>query len=159
VKILVSACILGQPVRYDGGHALVGDRLLARWREEGRIVSFCPECAAGLPVPRPPAEISQGRVVDAKGVDWNDAFEKGARMALELCLDQGITVAVLKENSPSCGSERIYDGSFSGRTVEGMGRTAELLKRHGIRVFSEKQLQAAAVIIEAPQYDEQEVTG
>jgi uncharacterized protein YbbK (DUF523 family) len=139
----VSACLLGQPVRYDGQAKTRSSAILDRWRAEGRLVSFCPELAGGLGVPRPPAELVDGRVLTAAGDDVTSAFVRGARLALEAAVASGVRVAILKEGSPSCGSHRIYDGTFSGTSVEGQGLTASLLVAHGIEVFSEDELEAA----------------
>lgn len=121
-RILVSACLLGSRVRYDGGAKTSDDELLARWRAEGRLVRFCPEVEGGLPVPRPPAEIEGGaggaavlageaRILTPEGDDVTAAFVSGARQALAVAQSRGVRVAILKEGSPSCGSLRIYDGS------------------------------------------------
>ncbi|MEW9680977.1 DUF523 domain-containing protein [Pseudomonas sp. TE50-2] len=151
-KVLVSACLLGQPVRYDGrasGHPDV----LQRWQAEGRVVPLCPEVAGGLPTPRPPAEIpggqggavldGQAQVLTVTGDDVSDAFLAGARLALELVRRHGIRVAVLKSGSPSCGNLQTYDGSFSGVKVAGEGVTTALLRREGVLVFSELELEDA----------------
>ena len=156
--ILVSACLLGQPVRYDGTAKQREDRILRRWRVEGRLVSFCPEVAGGLPVPRPPVEISSasnavgGRagplvVRTAGGTDVTQFFVRGAEATLAAARRHGVQMAVLKEGSPSCGSHRIYDGTFSGRSVPGSGVTTALLEQHGIRVFSEDNLNEAIVYL------------
>ena len=162
-KILISACLLGQRVRYDGDGARSGHELLARWEREGRLVPICPEVAGGLPVPRPPAELRGGdggdvlagsaQVVTAAGADVSPFFRSGAQAALALAERHGIRVAVLKERSPSCGSRFVYDGSFSRTRVPGQGVTAALLREHGIRVFSEEELESAAAYMaeaEAP---------
>ncbi len=148
-KILVSRCLLGQPVRYDGGAHGPLD-LLLRWQAEGRVVPLCPEVFGGLPTPRPPAEIAGGqgaRVLDGElavltvdGVDVSPAFLAGAREALRLCAEHGIRLAVLKARSPSCGNHENYDGSFSGVRVPGEGVTAAALRRAGVRVFNEDEL-------------------
>jgi uncharacterized protein YbbK (DUF523 family) len=153
-RILVSACLLGQPVRFDGTGRRSDDVLFERWRSEGRLVPICPEVRGGLPVPRPPAEISGGSghdvldgravIVTPDGADVTEHFLEGARQALQRARDHGIRVAVLKEGSPSCGSTRIHDGSFAGRKVPGEGVTAALLERHGIAVFAEDAMAAAA---------------
>ena len=153
-KILVSRCLLGQRVRYDGGAHGPFD-VLARWQAEGRIVPLCPEVAGGLPTPRAPAEISGGRgaaVLDGElpvltdgGQDVTAEFVAGARMALELVAAHGIRIALLKARSPSCGKREAYDGSFSGTRVAGEGVTAAALRRAGVEVFSEEQLAEAAV--------------
>lgn len=152
-KILVSRCLLGHAVRYDGGaHGPIS--LLLQWQAEGRVVALCPELAGGLPTPRPPAEIPGGQgaaVLDGRlpvrtvdGEDVGAAFLAGAQAALALVRQHGIRVAVLKARSPSCGNLENYDGSFSGRRVPGEGVTAALLRRAGVRVFNEEQLEEAA---------------
>lgn len=139
-RVLVSACLLGQPVRYDGrSKGIVSDWLTALG-VEGRTLAFCPEVAGGLPTPRPPAERQGERVLTASGLDVTTEFDRGAELALALCLAQGIRFALLKEGSPSCGSGRIYNGRFEGVSVAGEGKTTALLRRHGINVFSEDQL-------------------
>ncbi|WP_434767051.1 DUF523 domain-containing protein [Pseudomonas triticicola] len=157
-KILVSRCLLGHRVRYDGGASGPFD-LLEQWTEEGRVVSLCPEVAGGLPTPRAAAEIPGGQggevldgtaaVITTEGEDVTAQFLEGARQALELVQKHGIRVAVLKANSPSCGNLLTYDGTFSGVKVNGEGVTAALLKRHGVRVFSELELAEAAVTLAA----------
>ncbi|MDM5090717.1 DUF523 domain-containing protein [Aeromonas bestiarum] len=139
-RVLVSACLLGQPVRYDGqSKGIVSDWLTALG-VEGRTLAFCPEVAGGLPTPRPPAERQGERVLTASGLDVTTEFDRGAELALALCQAQGIRFALLKEGSPSCGSGRIYNGRFDGVSVTGEGKTTALLRRHGINVFSEDQL-------------------
>jgi uncharacterized protein YbbK (DUF523 family) len=141
--VLVSACLLGAEVRHHGGAATVEHPVLRRWREEGRVVGVCPEMAGGLPAPRPPAEIRGLRVIAKTGTDVTDAFRIGADVALAMARDLGIRVAVLKSRSPSCGTGQVYDGSFSGRLVEGDGVTAAALRRAGVAVFDETQLEEA----------------
>lgn len=146
--ILVSACLLGQQVRYKGdGHLLP---LLQPYLESGCLLPFCPECAGGLPTPRPPAEIQGGsgqdvlsnkaRVINDRGADVTAQFIAGAQACLKICQKQHITAAILKERSPSCGTTAIYDGSFSGLRIPGQGVTAALLQQAGIPLYSEEQL-------------------
>lgn len=157
-RVLVSACLLGEAVRHDGRDKKVDSNLLQRWRDEGRVVGFCPECAGGLPVPRPAAEIESGqdgtaviaglaRVRTRDAADVTEAFVRGADDALALVHAQGIQVAVLKESSPSCGSTKIHDGRFVGQTRPGMGVTTARLRAAGIRVFSELELDAADAVL------------
>lgn len=153
-KILVSACLLGAPVRYNGKDAAIESTLLDRWQQEGRIVSFCPEQQGGLPTPRPAAEIFGGdgravlertaSVLDQNQKAYTDAFLKGAYAALRVCQRYQIKMAVLKADSPSCGNQQIYDGSFTGKKTGGMGVTAALLVQHQIRVFNETELLEAS---------------
>ncbi|WP_458128725.1 DUF523 domain-containing protein [Pseudomonas sp. Z2-11] len=157
-KILVSRCLLGHRVRYDGGASGPFD-LLQHWLDEGRLVPLCPEVAGGLPTPRPAAEIPGGQgarvldgnaaVITTEGEDVSAQFLSGAYQALALAREHGIRIAVLKANSPSCGNLLTYDGTFSGVKVSGEGVTAALLKRNGVRVFSELELAEAALALEA----------
>jgi uncharacterized protein YbbK (DUF523 family) len=142
-KVFVSACLLGENVRYHGGSAKVDSPILERWFAEGRIVSLCPEVAGGLGAPRPPAEIRHGVVMMKTGRDVTEAFLDGARQAVALARESGARVAVLKSKSPSCGTGRIYDGTFSGTFVTGSGVTAAALEAEGVRVFDETQLEDA----------------
>ncbi|WP_022851971.1 DUF523 domain-containing protein [Limisalsivibrio acetivorans] len=150
-KILVSSCLLGENVRYNGGNNLLGSAVIDRWIEEERVMPFCPEVEGGLPTPRKPAEICGGGgggavlsgvaiVRSADGEDFTENFIKGARLALERCREHGIETALLKQGSPSCGCRLIYDGSFSGIKCSGMGVAASLLSSAGIRVFGEDEL-------------------
>lgn len=156
-KILVSACLLGQPVRYDGGgHGPFAP--LLQWQQQGRVVALCPEVAGGLPTPRPPAEIvggQGGQVLDGlialrsvDGADVSGAFVAGARQAEQLVRAHGIQIAVLKARSPSCGNQQTYDGSFSGRLVAGEGVTAAALRRMGVLVFNETQLSQVQALLD-----------
>lgn len=143
-KVLMSACLLGQAVRWDGGHRAQAHPVLRRWLALGRVVSLCPEVAGGLPVPRPRAErLADGRVVTEAGEDVSEPFARGAARAVALARQHGVTVAVLKEGSPSCGSSVIADGTFSGHRVEGQGVTAQALRAAGVQVFSEAEFEAA----------------
>jgi uncharacterized protein YbbK (DUF523 family) len=157
-KILVSRCLLGHRVRYDGSASGPFDPL-QHWLDEGRVVPLCPEVAGGLPTPRPAAEIPGGQgarvldgdaaVITTEGEDVSAQFLSGAYQALALVREHGIRIAVLKANSPSCGNLLTYDGTFSGVKVSGEGVTAALLKRNGVRVFSELELAEAALALEA----------
>jgi uncharacterized protein YbbK (DUF523 family) len=147
MKVIVSACLLGAPVRYDGRDKLCLHPVLQRWIEEGRVVSACPEVLGGLETPRPPAEIvfadGARRVITRDGCDVTHAFEEGARAAAGLAAMHEVRVAVLKSGSPSCGTSFVYDGTFSGARVAGEGVTTSLLRSRGIAVFSEEELDAA----------------
>ncbi len=152
-KVLVSACLLGNPVRYDGRSKALNNSDLNALLAQDRIISFCPEVAGGLPVPRAAAEIQAGdgyaviarqaQVKARDGTDVTDYFLAGAQQALALCREHDITVAVLTESSPSCGSGQVYDGSFNRSAVSGSGVTTALLRQHGIKVFNQHQLEAA----------------
>ncbi len=104
------------------------------------LIPVCPEQLGGLPTPREPAEIREGRVITKSGKDVTENFKRGAEEVLKIAKMFGIKEAVLKQGSPSCGCGRIYDGTFSGKIVEGDGVTVALLKRHGIKVITEEDL-------------------
>ncbi len=157
-KILISACLLGAKVTYQGGDARLDHPVVKRWADEGRLISVCPEVAGGLLTPRPPAELigdGGGRaVLDRRlsvktedGTDLSDAFITGAGSALALARQHSIKLAILKDGSPSCGTTYIRDGSFSGGRVNDLGVTAALLERNGVRVFSDMQIELAAACL------------
>lgn len=158
-RLLVSACLLGEPVRYDGRGAPISDARLRTWAAAGRLVAFCPEVAAGLPVPRSPAEIrgpsgasvlaGQGSVIEARGGDLTARFIHGARLALRAARANDCRVALLKDGSPSCGVNQIYDGSFGRRVRAGQGVCAALLARAGVALFAETDLDRAAACLQA----------
>ena len=158
-KILISACLAGERVRYDGQLAPLNHPLIREWDALGRLVRFCPEMEGGLSLPRPPAEIIGGagtdvldgkaRVKDIHGRDVTQAFVKGAELTLELVLRENIKAVLLKEKSPSCGSAQVYDGRFCRTLISGVGVTASLLKRSGIRIFSETQLEDLSAFLQS----------
>jgi uncharacterized protein YbbK (DUF523 family) len=145
--IVVSACLAGLPVRYNGLSSL--EKKIHKLVSENKAVTACPELLGGLATPREPAEIVGGigedvldgkaKVIDNAGTDVTDAFVRGAYETLAIVKKIQATVVVLKENSPSCGSGKIYDGTFTGEKVKGHGVTAALLMRNGVRVISETQ--------------------
>lgn len=152
-KILVSACLLGNKVRYNAMDVPCESNLLEKWAEEGRLIAFCPEVAGGLPVPRLPVEIQSGdgnavlagssKVLDNQGKDVSANFIAGAEKALAAAQEAGAKIAILKEKSPSCGSSFIYDGTFSSIKIPGQGVAAALLEQNGIRVFSDLEIEEA----------------
>ncbi len=137
-KILISACLLGEKVRYDGK---IKKYDLSKLEKYYDFVTCCPEVDGGLATPREPSEIlKDGRVVNSSGIDVSKAFKNGAKKALSLALSHDIKIALLKSKSPSCSNKMIYDGTFSRSLKEGMGKTAELLLLHNIEVFDEMQI-------------------
>jgi len=157
-KILVSACLMGFKIRYNGSEKAQIVDTLARWQQEQRLVVHCPELAAGLPTPRPPAEIfaadgkdvmqERARIIENTGQDVTEHYQLAAWMALRAAQESGCTAALLTDGSPTCGSQFIYDGSFTGQRKSGMGVAATLLTEHGIKVFADTQLAELVAWIE-----------
>lgn len=137
----MSACLLGAPVRHDGGDRLLSDPRVQRWRLEGRLVSICPEEAGARD-----AATAGGNPGPARnGVDRrrrHGRIPEGAEAALALARRYRCRFALLKESSPSCGVRLVHDGTFSNRKIAGRGVTAALLEAHDIRIFSEAEIDA-----------------
>lgn len=140
MRILVSACLLGVACRYDGGSKPRPEILSLAQKHE--LIPVCPEQLGGLPTPRTPSERRGDRVVMADGADVTVQYRRGAAEALRLYRAMGCEAAILKERSPSCGSGRIYDGSFTGALTDGWGVAAELLRRSGVPVYGESEIGA-----------------
>ncbi len=137
-RILVSACLLGIGCRYDG--ASKPNTKVIELKDRYELIPICPEIYGGLPTPRIPSEIVGDRVVMKDGADVTEQYRRGAREAVRLCQLFDIRIAVLKARSPSCGTGKIYDGSFGGVLIDGDGITSEALKEIGIKVISEEEL-------------------
>lgn len=135
---IVSACLCGIKSRWDGDSRPC-DRVISLVKQ-GKAIPVCPEQLGGLSTPRPPAEQRGKKVITKEGRDVTEEFRRGAKEALKIALLAGCKVAILKSKSPSCGSGRIYDGSFSGTLIEGNGVFTELLKSKGIKVLTEEEI-------------------
>lgn len=138
MKILVSACLLGENCKYSGGNNK-NDKVIALGKKH-KLIPICPECFAQLPIPRPPAEIVGDKVFNKLGEDITEHFKDGAEKALYVAEEAGCQTAILKERSPSCGFGEIYDGSFTGKTIRGNGITAQLLYDNGITIYGESSV-------------------
>ena len=136
-NVLISACLLGFECKYCGGSNKLTEQQLAALGERFRLIPVCPESAGGLPTPRDPSERLGDKVVSNQGRDVTAQYQKGAETALWLARRYDCKAALLKENSPSCGSGQIYDGSFTGKLIPGDGVAAEELKKEGLIVFGE----------------------
>lgn len=157
-KILVSACLLGDPVRYDGAAKTLHNSHLSRWQVQGRIVAFCPEIAGGFATPRLPAEIEpdfdaadvlagRGRIRDTDGTDVTDGFLLGAQAALRAAQTAGCRHALLTDGSPSCGSGFIYSGHFDNVERGGFGVTSALLAQNGIQIWHQGTIDQLAIAL------------
>lgn len=138
-RLLVSACLLGFDCKYSGGNNALGEETLRALKEKWALVPVCPEVSGGLGVPRVPSERRDGGVFARTGKDVTAAFARGADTACRLCERFGCRTALLKKNSPSCGSGQIYDGSFSGTLIAGDGLTSEKLRERGVSIFGESE--------------------
>lgn len=137
MRILVSACLLGENCKYNGknnrNEAVLG------FAADKEVISICPEILTGLGAPRPSVELCNGRVVDREGNDRDALYRKGVEMALEQIRGVDIDLAVLQSRSPTCGVNQIYDGTFTGRKIEGMGIFARALKERGIPLMDAEE--------------------
>lgn len=138
-RVLVSACLAGEPCRYDGAACVCSG--IGKLAKAAELVLTCPEVAGGLPVPREPCEIREGCVVSRSGADTTGAYQRGADEAVRRARESGCRFALLKEKSPSCGFGAVYDGTFSGTLVAGDGFAAAALAKAGIEVFGESQIE------------------
>ncbi len=134
-NILVSACLLGADCKYNGKNNR--NENVLRLMEKHTLIPVCPEQLGGLSTPREPSEKSGGRVISKSGADVTENYKKGADEVLKIARLYGCKRAVLKAKSPSCGSGKVYDGTFSGTLIDGDGVTAQLLKQNGIEVQNE----------------------
>ena len=138
MKILVSACLLGENCKYNGGNNR--NPAVLNFVEGHEVVPICPEIMAGLGCPRTPVEIVNGIVADRNGNVVDGVLREAVARALAQILDQGIDCAVLQSRSPTCGVNQIYDGTFSGTRITGSGIFAQALKDAGYRVIDAEDL-------------------
>ena len=148
MKVLVSACLAGINCRYNGKSKL--NKKIKKLLEEGKAVCVCPEELGGLSTPRLPSEIKnatgedildeKARIYNKEGTDITKRYIEGAERTLDIAKKYKIKKAILKTKSASCGLGQIYDGSFSGKLIEGNGVTCALLLRNGIKVITEKDI-------------------
>lgn len=137
--IIVSACLAGVACRYNGNAFPIP--VIIDMVQKGIALPICPEMLAGLPAPRPPAELRNGRVLSNSGEDVTEEFLLGAKMGLDIALAARCRKAIVKAKSPTCGSGSIYDGTFSGKVIPGDGVFSKLLKEYGIEVITEEDLE------------------
>lgn len=138
MKIAVSACLLGENCKYNGGNNY--NEKLARFLEGHEVVGVCPEVLGGLPTPRPTSEIVDGVVRHKDGTSVDKEFRKGAEASLKIVKETGAELVILQSRSPSCGIGTIYDGTFSKTLISGDGVFVKLLKENGIRVMDVAEL-------------------
>lgn len=138
MKIFVSACLIGENCKYNGGNNY--SEAVKKYVEGHEVISMCPEVEGGLPIPRTPAEIVKGVVTNRDGVSVDKEFRVGADKILDVLLEEKVELAILQSRSPSCGIGRIYDGSFTKTLTNGNGIFADLLVKHGIKVIDVEKI-------------------
>ena len=139
-KILVSGCLYGWHVRYDDGDVPCLDDRFLKWKEEGRLVPVCPEVFGGLSIPRPDSQRVDETVLTCTGLDVTKEYTLGAQESARLAREHDVVCAIMKQDSPSCGSQFIYDGSFTDTKIPGEGLAVEYLRKAGCPVFDENQI-------------------
>ena len=148
-KILVSECLYGgRAVRYDAREIQLEDRVFLKWKEEGRLIPICPEILGGLSTPRASAQRLGDRILTEDGADVTREYTLGALKTIEIAKENEIAFAIMKQSSPSCGSKIIYDGTFTNKKQPGQGLAVEYLRREGIMVFSEEEIEEAHKYLE-----------
>ena len=133
MKIAVSACLLGENCKYNGGNNY--SEKLIEYIKGHEVISICPEVLGGLSIPRETAEIVNGIVSNKDGTSVDKEFRIGAEIALEIVKEQQVDLVILQSRSPSCGVNTIYDGSFSGKIIPGQGVFANILQENGIKII------------------------
>ncbi len=137
-KIIVSACLLGENCKYNGTNNKNQD--VINLADKFELIPVCPECFGGLPTPRTPCEIKDGRVFSKDGRDLTDAYKEGAEQTLYIARENNCPAAVLKERSPSCGFGKVYDGTFTSSLCNGNGIAAQMLYDNSVAIFGENNL-------------------
>ena len=149
IKILVSECLYGgRIVRYDGGDVTEKHPTFVKWKEEGRLIPICPEVFGGLPTPRPDSQRVGDKVIACTGPDVTEEYTKGALEAVRLALENEVAFAIMKQDSPSCGSKFIYDGTFTDTKIPGQGLAVQKLREAGVKIFAEEDIDEAEAYLE-----------
>lgn len=138
IPVLISSCLLGTNCRYDGKNCFAED--ISLLKDKCLLIPICPEQMGGLSTPRYPSEIQNGKVINSNNIDVTKEYKKGAEASLAYAKLNNIKYAILKSKSPSCGLNKIYDGTFSKKLIDGNGITAQLLIDNGIKVYTEKEI-------------------
>ncbi len=137
-KIVVSACLLGENCKYNGGNNYCEG--VARRVGDREVIPVCPEVLAGLGIPRTPIEIRGDRVVSREGADVTESLRRAVAEILAQLKGEDIECVILKSRSPTCGVKQVYDGSFSGRLVDGSGVLAKALLEEGYKVLDAEEI-------------------
>lgn len=139
MKIMVSACLLGENCKYNGGNNL--SEKVINFIKDHEVIPVCPEVMGGLPTPRLSSEIVNGVVTASDGHSVDEEFRKGAQIGLALAKENNVDLVILQSRSPSCGVNQVYDGTFSGKKIEGQGIFAQLLIENGYKIIDIEDLE------------------
>ena len=148
-KVLISACLLGDNTKYDGKNNYTKE--VEKLFPLCDLIIVCPEVMGGLKTPRLPSEIKGNQVINSKGKDVTNFFNNGANFVSYIAKENNVKYAVFKEKSPSCGSKKIYDGNFNNKTINGEGITTRMLKKQGVIVFNENEIDTLVEILKNSQ--------
>ena len=140
MKIVVSACLLGNNCKYNGGNNYC--QQVIDFVKNHEVIALCPEVLGSLSTPRLPSEICKGIVMNCKGISVDKEYRQGARLSTEIAIREGATLAILQPRSPSCGCKQIYDGSFSRKLISGKGIFAQMLNDNGIETIEPEDLES-----------------
>lgn len=138
-KIIVSACLLGENCKYNGGNNY--DPKVAAFVRGREVIRVCPETLAGMGIPRTPMEIVGGILTTADGKVVDTQVRQAVAQILDQIRDEDIECAILQSRSPTCGVHQVYDGTFSKKLVDGAGVLAQALKDAGYRVVDREDLE------------------
>lgn len=138
MKVLVSACLVGRNCKYSGGNNY--SQKVMDFLKDKEVIEVCPEVLAGMSIPRPRVEILNGKLIDEFGNDVDEKYRNGVAEALKQIEGQDIDLAILQSRSPTCGVKQIYDGTFSGKLLDGQGVLAEALIKAGYKVIDLEDL-------------------
>lgn len=141
MKVLVSACLLGENCKYDGGNNR--NEPVIKFVAGHKVVPVCPEVLGGLPTPRQPSELIGNRVINKDGISVDEQFRTGAKEALTIALKNEVDTAILQSRSPSCGVNEVYDGTFTDTLIHGRGIFAQMLDDAGIKVIDASAIAGA----------------
>ena len=136
--VVISACLLGRNCKYNGGNNF--NERVVEFLKDKRVIPVCPEELAGLGIPRPSIEIVDGILRRKDGTSVDNAVRDAVEQILTQLHGQEISCAVLKSRSPTCGVRQIYDGTFSGRLIDGAGVLARALMDAGYTVIDAEDI-------------------
>ena len=138
MKYAISKCLCGYNCKYNGGNNY--EERIKDIIDKNEVIYICPEVFGGLPIPRIPFELKNGRAINKEGIDVTDKVMEGCKIALKMIKENNIDKVILKEKSPTCGVHFIYDGTFTHKKIKGCGLLTQMLIKENIEVISNEDL-------------------